>query len=66
MLTADNVPLAIRFKVLDDEIGTDDLAAWACIRLDRLKCGYRFIRLLDAGGELSGGMLLVKVKKSLS
>ncbi|KAL8637662.1 MAG: hypothetical protein Q9228_005089 [Teloschistes exilis] len=56
----------VRFKVQDDEIGTDDLAAWACIRLDRLKCGYRFIHLLDAEGEVSRGMLLVKVKKSLS
>ncbi|KAL8693204.1 MAG: hypothetical protein Q9218_001916 [Villophora microphyllina] len=56
----------VRFKIQDDEIGKDDLAAWACIRLDRLKPGYRFIHLLDAEGSASLGMLLVKVKKSLS
>ncbi|KAL8905719.1 MAG: hypothetical protein Q9207_002475 [Kuettlingeria erythrocarpa] len=54
-----------RFKILDDEIGKDDLAAWACIRLDRLKSGFRFIRLLDAIGKPSRGSLLVKIEKSL-
>ncbi|KAL9600868.1 MAG: hypothetical protein Q9219_002910 [cf. Caloplaca sp. 3 TL-2023] len=53
----------IRFKIQDDEIGKDDLAAWACIRLDRLKTGFRFVRLLDATGDVTQGMLLVNVKK---
>ncbi|KAL8706764.1 MAG: hypothetical protein Q9201_000190 [Fulgogasparrea decipioides] len=56
----------VRFKIQDDEIGKDDLAAWACIRLDRLKSGYRFVHLLDAAGDPSQSMLLVKVKKVLS
>ena len=40
-----------------------DLAAWACIRLDRLRQGYRFIHLLDAQGRPSEGKLLVKIEK---
>ncbi|KAL8733993.1 MAG: hypothetical protein Q9166_001754 [cf. Caloplaca sp. 2 TL-2023] len=56
----------VRFKIQDDEIGKDDLAAWACIRLDRLKEGYRFVRLLDANGDVSQGMLLVRIEKSLT
>lgn len=44
-------------------MGRDDLAAWACIRLDRLKEGYRFIHLLDAKGMESSGVLLVKLSK---
>ncbi|KAL8805869.1 MAG: hypothetical protein Q9200_005249 [Gallowayella weberi] len=55
----------VRFKIQDDEIGKDDLAAWACIRLDRLKEGYRFVRLLNASGNMSRGTLLVKISKSL-
>jgi hypothetical protein len=41
------------------------LAAWACIRLDRLQQGYRFIRLLDYKGLASNGLLLVKIEKTL-
>ncbi|KAI0544980.1 PLC-like phosphodiesterase [Xylaria curta] len=55
----------VRFLVKDDEIGRDDLAAWACIRLDRLRSGYRFVRLLTAKGKTSPGVLLVKVEKTL-
>ena len=47
-------------------MGRDDLSAWACIRLDRLKQGYRFIHLLDAKGMESSGVLLVKLSKSWS
>lgn len=56
----------VRFKVQDDELGKDDLAAWACIRLDRLRTGYRFVHLLNAAGEISQGSLLVNVQKILS
>lgn len=41
----------------------DKLAAWACIRLDRLQTGYRFIDLKDARGQPSVGKLLVKIDK---
>ena len=54
-----------RFKVQDDRIGEDDLAAWACIRLDRLKSGVRLIHLLDAKGAESNGALLVMISKVL-
>ncbi|KAI3324199.1 PLC-like phosphodiesterase [Xylariaceae sp. AK1471] len=56
----------VRFLVKDDEIGHDDLAAWACIRLDRLRSGYRFVHLLNTKGVISGGVVLVKVEKTLS
>ncbi|KAI0973362.1 PLC-like phosphodiesterase [Xylaria arbuscula] len=55
----------VRFLVKDDEIGRDDLAAWACIRLDRLRSGYRFVHLLTAKGAVSPGVVLVKVEKTL-
>lgn len=55
----------VRFLVKDDEIGRDDLAAWACVRLDRLRSGWRFVHLLDKEGRVSGGALLVKVEKRL-
>ncbi|OTA95571.1 hypothetical protein M434DRAFT_393632 [Hypoxylon sp. CO27-5] len=56
----------VRFLVKDDEIGRDDLAAWACVRLDRLRSGYRFVHLLDNKGRESGGVILVKVDKKLT
>lgn len=56
----------VRFLIKDDEIGRDSLAAWACIRLDRLRSGYRFIKLLDSEGVESKGVLLVKIEKKLS
>lgn len=54
-----------RFKIQDDRIGQDDLAAWACIRLDRLRGGYRFVHLLDGAGFESKGVLLVYIQKTL-
>lgn len=56
----------VRFTVRDDEIGRDDLAAWACVRLDRLGEGYRFIHLIDLEGKLTEGAILVKVEKKLT
>jgi hypothetical protein len=55
-----------RLKIQDDKMGRDGLSAWACIRLDRLKQGYRFVHLLDARGMESSGVLLVKLTKILS
>ena len=56
-----------RFKIQDDhDFGKDELAAWACIRLDRLRTGYRFVHLLDANGLESKGVLLVHISKTLS
>ncbi|KAK2781194.1 hypothetical protein FQN53_000738 [Emmonsiellopsis sp. PD_33] len=56
----------LRIKVKDDEIGRDDLAGWACIRLDRLRQGFRFIRLFDTKGRESPGVLLVKISKQIT
>jgi len=53
----------LRFKIHDDEIGRDRMAAWACIRLDRLKQGYRYINLLDSKYVMTNGILLVKIEK---
>lgn len=53
----------MRFTIRDDEIGRDDLAAWACIRLDRLGQGYRFVHLRNTRGEATDGVILVKVEK---
>lgn len=40
--------------------------AWACIRLDRLRSGYRFIQLLDIKGHpIPSGRLFVKIAKEL-
>ncbi|TGJ79468.1 hypothetical protein E0Z10_g9288 [Xylaria hypoxylon] len=55
----------VRFLVKDDEIGRDDLAAWACIRLDRLRSGYRFVHLFTAKHAVNAGVVLVKVEKTL-
>jgi hypothetical protein len=54
-----------RFKIKDDEFGRDSLAAWACIRLDRLQEGYRLIPLYDCSGAKSGGVLLVRIIKRI-
>lgn len=46
--------------VMNDVVGPDVMAAWACIRLDRLRPGYRFVRLMDKDGLPSKGILLIK------
>lgn len=56
----------VRFLVRDDEYGRDSLAAWACVRLDRLRDGYRFVHLLDAQGMETEAVLLVRIAKKLS
>lgn len=55
-----------RFKVMDDERLSDDLAAWACFRLDRLQPGIRMLHLYTSNGEVSDGVLLVRIKKTVS
>lgn len=56
----------VRFLVRDDEIGKDSLAGWACVRIDRLREGYRFVHLVDAEGVETEGVVLVKVDMKLS
>ncbi|KAI0897421.1 PLC-like phosphodiesterase [Annulohypoxylon nitens] len=58
----------VRFKVEDDEHRLvslrDPSAGWACIRLDRLATGYRFVHLFDAHGNKTQGVLLIRVVKN--
>lgn len=56
----------VRFKLYDDEFGRDDLAGWACVRLDRLQNGYRFLKLFDLKGNTTEGVLLIKVEKTIT
>jgi hypothetical protein len=60
-----DVTLVFRLKVEHEGWTQDDLAAWACIRLDRLNSGYRFIKMLNEKGLPSDGILLVKIEKTL-
>ena len=46
----------------DSSIGPDVMTAWACVRLDRTRLGYRFVRLFDKHGMPSKGILLVKTE----
>ncbi|RAL02976.1 putative phosphoinositide-specific phospholipase C [Aspergillus ibericus CBS 121593] len=54
----------VRFKIKDNEWMRNALAAWACIRLDRLREGYRVINLYDATGAPTEGALLVHITKA--
>jgi len=51
---------------MDDERISDDLAAWACFRLDRLQPGIRMLHLYNCNGVVSKGVLLVRIKKTVS
>lgn len=58
-------PTSHRFKVKDHELCRDSLAAWACIKLNRLREGYRLLHLYDCAGIDCGGAILVRVTKKL-
>lgn len=54
----------LRIRIEDEGLGLgkSKLLAWACVRLDRLRKGYRFIPLRDTkGNPIDGGRLLVKI-----
>ncbi|KAF9879324.1 phospholipase c [Colletotrichum karsti] len=55
----------VRLKVENDPLlGGDELLSWACIRLDRLQTGYRFVKLMDVkNNPIDGGKLLIRVDK---
>jgi len=55
----------LRLKIESEGYAKDKLAAWACIRLDRLQQGYRLIKLMDAKGIATDGLLLVKIEKTI-
>uniref|UniRef100_L2FNL9 Phosphoinositide phospholipase C n=1 Tax=Colletotrichum fructicola (strain Nara gc5) TaxID=1213859 RepID=L2FNL9_COLFN len=52
----------LSFVVMNDVIGPDVMTAWACVRLDRLRLGYRFIRVLGKSGMPTNGILLIKTE----
>lgn len=56
--------LAIR--VMNEERIRDSLLGWSCIRLDRLRTGYRLVRLVDSENKLSRGVLLVKIEMAMT
>ena len=71
VLRFDNMPALtpalsfVRFKVMQDErFGRDEMVAWACIRLDRLGSGYRFVHLFDSKGMWTKGAILVRIDHS--
>jgi hypothetical protein len=51
---------------MDDERLHDDLAAWACFRLDRLLPGVRMLHLYDSNGVVTKGVLFVRIRKMVS
>jgi hypothetical protein len=51
---------------MDDERLSDDLAAWSCLRLDRLRPGLRILHLYDSNGVITKGVLLVRIAKRVS
>jgi len=52
----------IRFKVMDDVLGPDELLVWGCVRLDRLRDGIRFLHLQDAHGSETDAVLLLSTQ----
>ncbi|QPG96210.1 hypothetical protein C2857_003558 [Epichloe festucae Fl1] len=56
----------VRFRIGDDSRMSTSILAWACIRLDRLRPGYRFVRLMDMNGSpIHDGGLFVKIEKKM-
>lgn len=54
----------VRFKIEDDNrLSKDVMLAWRAVRLDRLRTGWRFLRLWDKDGEEGGGLLLIHVRR---
>ncbi|XP_014550927.1 hypothetical protein COCVIDRAFT_114215 [Bipolaris victoriae FI3] len=56
----------VTFIIMNDVVGPDVLAAWACIRLDRLRSGYRLVRLMDKTGTKCRCLLLVHITQTFS
>jgi len=56
----------LRFKISDRvEMRDDPLAGWACLRLDRVREGFRMIRFFDAQSRRSDGVLFVRIAKTV-
>ncbi|KAK7959760.1 uncharacterized protein PG986_004614 [Apiospora aurea] len=55
----------VLFRVWHEERPEDLPMGWACVRLDRLRCGYRLLRLRDMQGRSSKSVVLVRVEKRM-
>ncbi|KAK6850670.1 phospholipase c [Apiospora arundinis] len=55
----------VSFRVWHEERPQDQPMGWACVRLDRLRSGYRLLRLRDMQGRLSKGVVLVRIEKRM-
>ncbi|KAK8062595.1 1-phosphatidylinositol 4 5-bisphosphate phosphodiesterase 1 [Apiospora hydei] len=51
----------VLFRVWHEERPQDLPMGWACVRLDRLRCGYRLLRLRDMQGRANKGVVLVRL-----
>lgn len=68
LLNVDGVVPELAFAALGfwhEERPRDLPMAWACVRLDRLHCGYRVLRLRDMQGRPSDGLVLVRIEKRM-
>lgn len=52
----------LSFVVMNDIVGPDVMTASACVRLDRARLGYRFVRLMDRSGMPCRGILLIRTE----
>lgn len=56
----------VRFKLVHDiEMGRDDVAGWACVRLVRLRQGLRMLRVRNCEGVEGQGRVLLNVEWSI-
>lgn len=53
-------------RVMNEERLRDSLLGWYCIRLDRLRTGYRLVQLMDSQNKPSRGVLLVKIEIAMT
>ncbi|KAK8131308.1 PLC-like phosphodiesterase [Apiospora sp. TS-2023a] len=54
------------FQIWNDQPGIDPVISGACLRLDRMKSGYRFIRLKNGQGIDTGSLMLVKIENRMA
>lgn len=53
-------------RVMNEERIRDSLLGWSCIRLDRLRTGYRLVRLANSQNKVSRALLLVKIEMAMT
>lgn len=53
-------------RVMNEERLRDSLLGWSCIRLDRLRTGYRLVRLMGPGNKPTKGVVLVRIEMAMT